>query len=350
MLDFSQRNASIIDVFIVPDLRFFETLPPISIAEALAASGAKLIAGDPAAMLKKVSTHDDEDLCGAIVYFAKTAPEAYLAGRNFGLCLTTASLAENALEGGAVAAATSPRLAFARLSARLHRSLEMTQRTERFQTSVRVDETAVVAHTASIGDGVRIGPHAYIGPGVVLGEGCVVEAGAAITHTLLGANVSILSGARIGQAGFGFAESETGLVRVPQLGRVIIGDDVEIGANTTIDRGALGDTIIGEGSKIDNLVQIGHNVRIGRHCVLAAQTGVSGSCIIGDGVFMGGQVGLADHLIIGDGAQIAAGAGLMRNVPPGEKWGGRPARPAREWLKEMATLAKIAKGKTTGKT
>ena len=108
--------------------------------------------------------------------------------------------------------------------------------------------------------------------------------------------------------------------------------------------------MIGQGTKIDNLVQIGHNVRIGRFCVLAAQTGVSGSCIIGDGVFMGGQVGLADHLTIGDGAQIAAGAGLMRDVPAGEKWGGRPARPARDWLKETAMLAKIAKGKTAGKT
>ena len=339
----------------MPDPRFFETLPPISLAEALDVSGAELLCGDRNAQIARVAAHDDEDLGGAAVYFAKAAPGPALAGRRFGLCLTTRAHAEaacagEAMGGGAFAAAAAPRLAFARLAARLHRSRHMTARKTAFEAAAKVDETAVVADDASLGANVRIGPHVHVGPGVVLGEGCVIEAGAVVTHALVGANVAILSGARIGQAGFGFAESEQGLVRVPQLGRVVIGDDVEIGANATIDRGALGDTVIGEGSKIDNLVQIGHNVRIGRFCVLAAQTGVSGSCIIGDGVFMGGQVGLADHLTIGDGAQIAAGAGLMRDVPAGEKWGGRPARPARDWLKETAMLAKIAKGKTAGKT
>lgn len=339
----------------MPDPRFFETLPPISIAEALDVCGADLLAGDRDARIARVGAHDEEDLSGVAVYFASAAPDQAFFGRVFGLCLTTpahaeAALGGRAIEAGAVAVAASPRLAFARLSARLHLSREMSGRATQFAASVRVDETAVVADDASLGEGVRIGPHAHIGPGVALGEGCVIEAGAVVTHALVGAHVCVLSGARIGQAGFGFAESDAGLVRVPQLGRVVIGDGVEIGANTTIDRGALGDTVIGDGSKIDNLVQIGHNVRIGRSCVLAAQTGVSGSCIIGDGVFMGGQVGLADHLTIGDGAQIAAGAGLMRDVPTGEKWGGRPARPARDWLKETAMLAKIAKGKTTGKT
>lgn len=339
----------------MPDPRFFDTSPPVSIAEALDVSGASLISGDDSAAIARVCAHDEEDLGEAAVYFAKTAPGPALSGRRFGLCLTTpahadAASADNGLDGGVVAAAPSPRLAFARLAARLHSSREMTGRKAEFDASVTVDETAVVADDATLGAGVRIGPHVHIGPGVVLGEGCVIEAGAVVTHALVGANAVVLSGARIGQAGFGFAESPDGLVRVPQLGRVLIGDDVEIGANATIDRGALGDTVIGEGTKIDNLVQIGHNVRIGRFCVLAAQTGVSGSCIIGDGVFMGGQVGLADHLTIGDGAQIAAGAGLMRDVPAGEKWGGRPARPARDWLKETAMLAKIAKGKTAGKT
>ena len=339
----------------MPDPRFFDTLPPISIAEALDVCGADLFSGDRDVKIARVGAHDEEDLAGAAVYFANAAPDPAFPARAFGLCLTKKAHAESvfggrAVEKGAVAVAVSPRLAFARLSARLHLSREMDARATQFAASVRVDETAVVADDATLGEGVRVGSHAHIGPGVVLGEGCVIEAGAVITHALVGARVSVLSGARIGQAGFGFAESDAGLVRVPQLGRVVIGDGVEIGANTTIDRGALGDTVIGDGSKIDNLVQIGHNVRIGRSCVLAAQTGVSGSCIIGDGVFMGGQVGLADHLTIGDGAQIAAGAGLMRDVPAGEKWGGRPARPARDWLKETAMLAKIAKGKTTGKT
>lgn len=334
----------------MPDPRFFETLTPIRIAEALDVSGADLLIGDPQAMLTCVSRHDVEELESSVVYFTDEAPSATLGERTFGLCLTTQALAKNPPKGGAVGIAPSPRLAFAKLAGRFHRSIEMAGRMTAFAPSTKVDETAVIADTASIGDGVRIGPHVHIGPGVVLGEGCVIEAGAVITHALLGADVTVLSGARIGQAGFGFVPSETGLVHFPQLGRVVIADHVEIGANTTIDRGALGDTVIGEGSKIDNLVQIGHNVRIGRRCVLAAQTGVSGSCVIGDDVFMGGQVGLADHLTIGDGAQIAAGAGLMRDVPPGEKWGGRPGRPVRDWLKETATLAKIAKKKTTGKT
>jgi UDP-3-O-[3-hydroxymyristoyl] glucosamine N-acyltransferase len=126
---------------------------------------------------------------------------------------------------------------------------------------------------------------------------------------------------------------------------VLIGDGVEIGANSCVDRGALGDTVIGEGTKIDNMVQVAHNCRIGRHCLIASQTGLSGSCVIGDGVMMGGQVGMKDHLTIGDGAVLAAGSGFMRDVPPGQQWGGRPARPMREWMREVAALGRLAKGK-----
>ncbi|MBY0421452.1 MAG: UDP-3-O-(3-hydroxymyristoyl)glucosamine N-acyltransferase, partial [Parvularculaceae bacterium] len=122
-----------------------------------------------------------------------------------------------------------------------------------------------------------------------------------------------------------------------------IGDDVEIGANSCVDRGALGDTVIESGAKIDNLVQIAHNVRIGANSVLAAQTGISGSTTLGRGVMMGGKVGLADHLVIGDGVQIAAGSGVMHDIPKGERWGGSPARPMRQWFRETATLAKLAK-------
>ena len=131
--------------------------------------------------------------------------------------------------------------------------------------------------------------------------------------------------------------------KVPQVGRVIIQDGVEIGANTTIDRGAIRDTVIGEGTKIDNLVQIAHNVEIGRHCVLAAYTGISGSCTIGDYVMMGGRVGITDNVTIGAGAMIAAGSGVMSNIPAGEKWGGAPAQPAREWLKANAALRRLAR-------
>jgi UDP-3-O-[3-hydroxymyristoyl] glucosamine N-acyltransferase len=154
--------------------------------------------------------------------------------------------------------------------------------------------------------------------------------------------VIIHPGVHIGQDGFGFALGPRGHLKVPQVGRVIIQDDVEIGAGTTIDRGANRDTIIGEGTKIDNLVQIAHNVVIGRHCVLVAQAGVSGSTVIGDFAALGGQAGLTGHLTIGPGAQIAAQSGVMRDVPAGEKWGGAPASPMRDYLRQVAALRKLS--------
>ena len=150
------------------------------------------------------------------------------------------------------------------------------------------------------------------------------------------------AGVRIGQDGFGFAMSPRGHLKVPQVGRVIIQDDVEIGANTCIDRGANRDTLIGEGTKIDNLVQIGHNVTLGRHCVIVAQVGIAGSTSLGDFVVIGGAASIAGHLTIGMGAQLAATAGLMNDMPPGAKWAGTPARPGRTFFREVSALAKLA--------
>jgi UDP-3-O-[3-hydroxymyristoyl] glucosamine N-acyltransferase len=154
--------------------------------------------------------------------------------------------------------------------------------------------------------------------------------------------VKILAGARIGEPGFGATAGPKGLIDIPQLGRVIIQDGVSIGANTTVDRGAFEDTVIGENSKIDNLVQIAHNVRVGRNCVMAAHTGISGSVTIGDGAQFGGRAGVADHVTIGAGARVGAAAGVMKDIPAGETWGGMPARPIRHWLKETAWLARMA--------
>ena len=211
----------------------------------------------------------------------------------------------------------------------------------RLEPGVVVDPGAVVGPNAEIGAGALIGANSVIGPNVRIGRGSAIGAGATIFCALIGDRVIIHPGAHIGQDGFGFALGRRGHVKVPQVGRVIIQDDVEIGAGVTIDRGANRDTVIGEGSKIDNLVQIAHNVVIGRHCVIAAQAGVSGSCTLEDFVAIGGQAGLSGHLHIGAGAQIAAAAGLMNDVPAGGRWIGMPARPAREWWKDVANIKKL---------
>lgn len=216
--------------------------------------------------------------------------------------------------------------------------------TARLEANVIVDPGAVIGPEAEIGSGTVIGANAVIGPRVRIGRDAAIGANATIACALIGDRVIVHPGAHIGQDGFGFALGPRGHLKVPQIGRVVIQDDVEIGAGATIDRGANRDTVIGEGTKIDNLVQIGHNVVIGRHCIIVSQVGISGSCVIDDFVALGGQVGLAGHLHIGAGAQIGAASGVMNDVPAGQRWFGVPAQPAREHFREIATLRKLARG------
>jgi UDP-3-O-[3-hydroxymyristoyl] glucosamine N-acyltransferase len=328
------------------DPRFYLTAAPVAVAEAASLAQALVQRGGQSPV-GRAAALDDEDLEKAVV-FAETAKAiAMLDGRLVGLCLTTEALAPNCKFDGGLAVASNPKLAFARFAAAMHRSRSFAPEpgvhpSVSIATGARIHGTSVIAENAEIGPGASIGPNAVIGPGVLIGADCAVGPNCVVTHAILGARTVLLAGAVIGEAGFGFAVAPEGPVRLPQLGRVLIGDDVEIGANACVDRGTLGDTVIESGVKLDNLIQIGHNVRIGRGTVIAAQTGVSGSVRIGAGVLMGGQVGMAEHLTIGDGAQLAAQSGLMRDVPAGERWAGAPAKPAKKWFREITLLANLA--------
>ena len=222
--------------------------------------------------------------------------------------------------------------------------------TARLENGVTLDPGAVIGPDAEIGSGTLVAANAVIGPSVRIGRNCSIGAGCSIVHALVGDRVIVHPGAHIGQDGFGYVMAPSGHMKVPQIGRVIIQDDVEIGAGSTIDRGANRDTVIGEGTKIDNLVQIGHNVAVGRHCVLVAQTGISGSVTIEDFVVLGARVGVNNHVTIGEGAQIAGTSIVHGDVPPGARYGGFPAKPVKQWLREVMLLERLERQHSAGKS
>ncbi|MEA3534762.1 UDP-3-O-(3-hydroxymyristoyl)glucosamine N-acyltransferase [Rhizobium sp. CC-YZS058] len=225
--------------------------------------------------------------------------------------------------------------------------------TARLEPGVMVEPGAVIGANVEIGSGTRILAGAIIGAGVTIGRDCTIAQGATVLYAHVGNSVIVHPGARIGQDGFGNAPGPRGgMIKIVQIGRVILQDHVEIGANATIDRGAMDDTVIGEGTKIDNLVQIGHNVQIGRFCGIAALAGIAGSTRIGDGVLIGGASGINGHIAIGDRAQIAAMSGVAQDVPAGERYAGIPARPIHDFLREAAQIAARVEGRKrkTGET
>ncbi|MGL5165344.1 MAG: UDP-3-O-(3-hydroxymyristoyl)glucosamine N-acyltransferase [Afipia sp.] len=211
------------------------------------------------------------------------------------------------------------------------------------EDGVVVDPLAVIGPDVEIGSGTVIGSGAVIGAGVRIGRDCNIGANASVLCALIGNAVIIHPGCRIGQDGFGYMMGAKGHLKVPQAGRVIIQNGVEIGAGTTVDRGALNDTVIGEGTKIDNLVQIGHNVTIGRNCIVVSQSGIAGSSTLGDGVILGARIGVSDHATIGEGAQIAARSSVVGEVPPGARWGGSPAKPIKQFFRELFEVERLGR-------
>jgi UDP-3-O-[3-hydroxymyristoyl] glucosamine N-acyltransferase len=337
----------------MPDARFFQRAGPFSLAEIAERIGAHLEdAAKGNLIITDVATLEDAEITHLSSFIDPRYYSAYMATAA-GAVLTTRNLSEKfpRLGVGLIFSETA-RLHYASV-ARLFYPEAVRGSVVGMRVAVRgnatvgadcqIEPSAVLGTGAVLGSRCRIGCNTVIGQGVVLGDGCIVGDCASVSHALIGNGVEIFAGARIGTAGFGFAPGPRGPIRIPQLGRVVIGDNVEIGANTTIDRGGLGDTVIGSGTVIDNLVQIGHNARIGLSCVIAAQVGIAGSANLGDGVMIGGQAAIADHIVIGSGARIAACSGVMRDVPPLITVGGAPAVPIRQFHRQTTALGRIAK-------
>lgn len=332
------------------DPRFFAAAPPLTLAEAAALVGATL-QGDGSRTIGTVGPLHEAG-ADALSFLENRRYLSQLGATRAAAVVLAPAFAAKLPPGVAGLLTDQPYLAFARLAARLHPSpaprpgihpTAVVAPDARIGAGVEVGPHAVIEDGAEIGAGCVIGPLAVIGAGVVLGPQCRIGAHASLSHTIAGAHVVVHPGARIGQEGFGFAVTPDGRFEtVPQLGRVLLGDFVEVGANACVDRGSQLDTVLGAGTRLDNMVQVAHNVRTGRSCVLVAQVGVSGSAVLGDGVQMGGQSGVTGHLTIGDGAQIGAQSGVMNDVPPGVRYAGSPAMPAREALRGVAALKKLA--------
>ncbi|MHB1205082.1 MAG: UDP-3-O-(3-hydroxymyristoyl)glucosamine N-acyltransferase [Rhodospirillaceae bacterium] len=328
----------------MPDPRFFRRAGPHTLAEIAKRSGADLAPGTDST--KAISDVGVLDSAGPseICYFSDPSYVAAFAASSAGACITTSAFAAHAPAHCAILIAKSPRAAFAEVAHAFYPDENVPADGEaRIAPDAKIAAGAVVGAGAVIGAGTIVGANAVVGPGVVVGAGTRIGPNVTLSHCLIGDRVILHPGVQIGQDGFGFVPTPAGLRKIPQLGRVIIGNDVEVGANTTVDRGAAGDTVIGAGTKIDNLVQIAHNVTIGENCVIVAQVGISGSCRIGAGVVIGGQSAVAGHITIGDGAQIAGKSGLMRDVGPGETVMGYPAKPIRQFWREIATLSRLAR-------
>ena len=336
------------------DPRFFTATGPMSLGRLAEIAGAQPGPGaDAGRMLEDVAPLETAGPEHVSFLDNRQYVAAFAASRA-GACVVAPAFAAKAPAGMGLLLSAEPYRAYARIAQAFHPVVApepgiaptaTVDPSARLGEGCRVEAGAVIGARAEIGRRTLVAANAVVGPGVVIGDDCVIGAGATVSHSLIGNRVNVYPGARLGQDGFGFAMGREGHLKVPQLGRVIVEDDVEIGANTTIDRGAGPDTVIGAGTKIDNLVQIGHNVRLGRGCVLVAQVGVSGSTRFGDGVAAGGQAGITGHLQIGAGARIAAQSGVMRDVEAGATVCGAPAVPIQEFFRGVAVVSRLARRK-----
>lgn len=330
----------------MPDPRFYLNKGPLPLADLIALSGGEVAQGGRVDLPVAVAAPLDQAGPDDIAFLGDRKYLQALRDTRAGAVFVSAAFAAEVPAGCVAVVSPRPHAAWCAAAAALHVPLGFEADAPAIHPTATLEDGVVLAPgvvigpLARIGRGTRIDPNAVVGPGVCIGRDCRIGAGASILFALIGDRVQVYAGARIGEAGFGATGGDAGVVDVPQLGRVILQDGVTIGANSCVDRGAWNDTVLGENTKLDNLTHIGHNAVVGRNCVMAAYSGLSGSVTVGDGVAFGGRVGIADHVTIGQGARVAAGAGVFRDIPPGETWGGFPGQPMKAWLRQTAWLAR----------